>query len=140
MAISSFSYENFLIRFAAALALVFASFNPLHLSWFHWFLEAENKFTPPLLITGIILFIGWGIYLKATFDSLGLAGTIIIGILFGALLWALFYYGLLSLQNTTIVTWVILVMLGAFMAIGMSWSHIHRRMTGQVDVDEADIN
>ena len=138
MAVSSFSTSSFFIRFLAAQVLIFASFNPLHYSWFHWFMETENKFTPVILIAGLLLLIGWIIFLKATFTSLGAVGSILAATLFGAILWALFYYGILSLQNTTILSWIVLVMLGAFLAIGMSWSHIRRRMTGQIDVDEVD--
>lgn len=138
MASSSFSFDNFFIRFIAAQALIFASFNPLHYSWFHWFLEAENRFTPAIVVTGLLLLIGWVIYLKATFTSLGAVGSILAVTFFGAILWTLFYYGILSLENTTMLTWIVLVMLGAFLAIGMSWSHLRRRMTGQIDVDEVD--
>jgi hypothetical protein len=31
-------------------------------------------------------------------------------------------------------------MLAAIMATGMSWSHIRRRMSGQLDVDDVDEN
>ncbi|MGB5773274.1 MAG: DUF6524 family protein [Sedimenticolaceae bacterium] len=31
-----------------------------------------------------------------------------------------------------------LVLLSAILAVGMSWSHIRRRLTGQIDVDEVD--
>ncbi|MGV6825848.1 MAG: DUF6524 family protein [bacterium] len=140
MAVSAFSTGNFMIRFAAAAVLIFASFNPSGYSWYHWFMDAENKFTPALVVSGLVLLIGWVIYLKATFESLGGLGSILAATFFGALLWTLFYYDILSLENTTALTYVVLAMLAAFLAVGISWSHIHRRMTGQVDVDEADIN
>jgi Family of unknown function (DUF6524) len=34
---------------------------------------------------------------------------------------------------------VVLVILSLILAVGMSWSHIRRRMSGQVDVDEKDL-
>jgi hypothetical protein len=49
-------------------------------------------------------------------------------------------YGWLSLDSPSIFTWVVLTMLAAIMATGMSWSHIRRRMSGQLDVDEVDEN
>jgi len=55
---------------------------------------------------------------------------------FGALIWSLVHYGVLSLDNTIALEYVVLVMLAAIMATGISWSHVRRRMTGQVDVDE----
>ena len=138
MAISAFSFNNFLIRFLASLALIFATFNPSGYSWYHWFMGQEEKFTPVIVISGLLLVIGWVIYLKATFTSLGGLGSLLGAAFFGALLWALIFYDILSLENTTLLTWVVLAMLAAFLAIGISWSHIRRRMTGQIDVDEVD--
>jgi len=36
----------------------------------------------------------------------------------------------------TAFTWVILVILSVMLAIGLSWSHGWRRLTGQVEVDD----
>jgi len=33
---------------------------------------------------------------------------------------------------------IILFVTSAVLAVGMSWSHIRRRMTGQIDTDEVD--
>jgi hypothetical protein len=44
--------------------------------------------------------------------------------------------GWLSLDSSNKLTWVILVVFSLILATGMSWSHIRRRLTGQVDVDE----
>jgi hypothetical protein len=33
-------------------------------------------------------------------------------------------------------TWVILVILSVMLAIGLSWSHVWRRLTGQFEVDD----
>jgi hypothetical protein len=49
-------------------------------------------------------------------------------------------YNVLSVENTTVLTYVVLTMLSAIMATGMSWSHIRRRMSGQLDVDDVDDN
>jgi hypothetical protein len=43
-------------------------------------------------------------------------------------------------ENTTVLTYVVLTMLSAIMATGMSWSHIRRRISGQLDVDDVDDN
>jgi hypothetical protein len=36
------------------------------------------------------------------------------------------------------MAWVSMVCLALLLAIGMSWSHVRRRMTGQVDVDDVE--
>ena len=50
------------------------SYNPSGYSYFHWFKDTLPNFTPLLALGGIILIIGWVIYLRATFRSLGPIG------------------------------------------------------------------
>jgi hypothetical protein len=44
----------------------------------------------------------------------------------------------LSLDNPDVISWLVLISIAGIMALGMSWSHIRRRMSGQLDVDETD--
>ena len=140
MAVKRFSFVNFLIRFVLAMVLVFATYNPSGYSWYQWFLDSPEWLNPQLIFAGVVLVIGWVIYLRATLRSLGEIGTILAIAFFAALTWVMVDYGLLSLESPTIFTWVILTMLSAIMATGMSWSHIRRRMSGQLDVDDVDEN
>lgn len=138
MAVKQFSFLNFLIRFILAVVLVFATYNPSGYSWYHWFMQAPDKIDPLLAFAAVVLLIGWVIYLRATIRSLGEIGTLLAMAFFGALIWVLIEYDILSLENTTVLAYVVLVMLAAIMATGMSWSHVRRRMSGQLDVDEVD--
>ena len=88
----------------------------------------------------MVLLIGWVIYLRSTLRSLGEIGTFLAVAFFAALTWVLVSYGWLSLDSPNVFTWVVLTMLAAIMATGMSWSHIRRRMSGQLDVDDVDEN
>jgi len=45
---------------------------------------------------------------------------------------------LLDLNKPTIVTWVLLFAIATILAIGISWSHIRRRVTGQADMDDVE--
>jgi hypothetical protein len=72
--------------------------------------------------------------------SLGEIGTLLAIAFFAALTWLMIDYNVLSVENTEVLTYVVLTMLAAIMATGMSWSHIRRRMSGQLDVDEVDEN
>lgn len=138
MADRGFDFSGFMIRWVMALLLVFATFNPSGYSWYHWLAGAENKIDPLIALTGVLLLIGWVIYVRATARSLGVLGTLLSLVLFGTLVWALIFYGIISLDNTTLLTYIVQVILSAVMAIGLSWSHVRRRLTGQFDVDDAD--
>ena len=140
MAVHKFSFVSFLLRFVLALVLVFCTYNPSGWSWYHWFAEAPEKIDPLLILAGVVLVIGWVIYLRATLRSLGEIGTFLALAFFAALTWVMIDIGMISLQSPTVFTWVVLSMLAAIMATGMSWSHIRRRMSGQLDVDDVDEN
>ena len=60
--------------------------------------------------------------------------------MFAAIVWLLIDMGWLSLDSVTAMSWILIVLLSAILAVGMSWSHIRRRLSGQVDADDVDEN
>ena len=56
----------------------------------------------------------------------------------GTALWVLFDYGWLSFDNPTLNTWIAILALSLVLAVGLSWSIVRRRLTGQADVDDVD--
>jgi len=56
------------------------------------------------------------------------------------LLWVLYDKGLLDPANATIMTWIGLVALSFILGLGLSWSIIRRRISGQLDVRESDVH
>lgn len=138
MAVQSFSISSFLVRLIIAIALVFATYNPSGYSWYHWLENSNFAVDPIIILAGILLLIGWIIFLRATFRSLGAIGTLLATAFFGVIVWALIYYEWLSLDNLTAIQYAVLLVLSAILATGISWSHIRRRMTGQLDVDDIE--
>ena len=139
MASKAFNLENFLIRLLFALVLVFATFNPSGYSFYHWILEAiKTGFGPLIVFAGVVLVIGWVVYLRATITSLGFIGLILAFAFFGSLLWLVIDWGIVPADSIQLITYIILSLLSMVLAIGMSWSHIRRRMSGQVDVNDTD--
>ena len=130
--------SGFLLRLAAAFALVFTTYNPSGTSYFHWVRDNIFSPTPLMVLLGIVLLIGWTIYLRATANSLGAFGLFLAVAFFGALLWLVIDWGLVPADSVTAITYMILVIMCFILAVGISWSHIRRRMTGQVDVDELE--
>ena len=124
------------MRFIFALLLVLLSYNPTGHSYFHWAYNNFSEITPYLVLAGLVLLIGWGLYTKATLNSLGFIGIIASAAVLGCLLWLLVYWGWLSITNVSAMAWVIEILLAVFLTIGMCWSHITRRLSGQQDVDE----
>ena len=130
--------QGFLLRFLFALLLVFLTYNPSGYSYSHWLQNSFSNFGPLLAIAGISLIIGWVIYLRATLRSLGMIGANLAGLFFAAIIWLFVDWGWLALSNVTAMSWVVLVVFSAVLAIGISWSHIRRKISGQVDADDVD--
>jgi hypothetical protein len=123
------------LRFLFALLLVLCTYNPSGFSYVHWITNGF-ELTPYLVGAGLLLLIGWGVYISATINSLGIVGIVASAAVLGTLLWMLIYWGVLSTSNFTAMQWAIEVLLAALLTLGMCWSHFTRRMSGQLDVDE----
>lgn len=133
-----FTFTGFLLRWLFALALVFFTFNPSGYSYVHWTFDTLPAVTPQIVIAGLVLLAGWMVFIGATMRSIGSVGVLLAAALFAALVWFLVAQGWLALDNTRAILWIALLMLSAILAIGMSWSHVNRRLSGQADVDEGD--
>ncbi|MEM1112158.1 MAG: DUF6524 family protein [Pseudomonadota bacterium] len=133
-----FNAVSFLGRWAFAAALVFGTYNPTAFSYISWLLAEGTEFGPVPALLGVILLICWIMFIRATWISLGPVGIILGLALFGCMVWLMVDLGILSLDSTSALTWIALLLMSLLLATGMSWSHIRRRLSGQFDVDEVD--
>jgi hypothetical protein len=130
---------GFLLRLLAALALVFLSFNPSGYSYAHWVAQEFPKITAVQAVVGVVLLIGWVVFAVATLRAIGRLGVVLIAVFFAALTWLMISFGWLSLDHKRAIGWIALLALAVTLAIGVSWSFIYRRFTGQVSVDDSDV-
>lgn len=129
---------GFVLRWVAAFVLLALTFNPTPFNYARWAESAFSDQMPLVVLAGLVLFIGYVIYLRATLRSIGAFGMFLIVAVFGALVWVLFDFGILSFENPTLNTWLALLALSLVLGIGLSWSIVRRRLTGQTDVDDID--
>ncbi|WP_053982132.1 DUF6524 family protein [Marinagarivorans algicola] len=135
------TWLRFSIRLFFAFTLVFATFNPSGYSYFHWVKATLPTFTPYIALAGIALVIGWAMFIRATIRSLGPIGVILAALLQGCLVWLFIDLGWFDWQNISLMAWVGLSITAIILALGMSWSYIRRRLSGQIDTDDvADDN
>ena len=125
------------IRFLFALIIVFATYNPEGWSYYDWAIR-NFSFEPLRLVAGIVLLIGWVVYIRATSRSLGVIGLVLVTALCGALFWLLIDRGLIARDSSRVLSYSALVIISIILTVGMSWSHIRRRMSGQYDMDDVD--
>jgi hypothetical protein len=139
-------WGGFFLRLAAALALVYATYNPSGVSYVHWVVGAwqpahESSWgsSPALkFVIGVALAIAWVIYANAARRSLGGVGILLIVALCAGVIWLLVEQDVVSASGIPTLTHIALGVVALVMAVGMSWSHVRRQLTGQVDTDEVD--
>ncbi|MEM1302837.1 MAG: DUF6524 family protein [Pseudomonadota bacterium] len=129
---------GFLIRWAFAFLLTASTYNPTQYNYVRWALETYETGMSFVVLAGLVLFIGYIIYLRATLRSIGVFGVILVLALIGALVWVLMDLGWLSLENANLNLWIGNVALSFVLGVGMSWSIIRRAISGQADVDDVD--
>lgn len=129
---------SFFMRWLFAFVLLAASYNPTQFNFVRWSMANYEANLPLVVLFGIVLLIGYIIYLRATLRSIGLFGMLLVLALVGAILWALVYYGLLDLSDPKLSTWIGIFALSLVLGTGLSWSIIRRRLSGQVDMDDVE--
>ena len=126
------------LRFVAAIVLILATFNPEGYSYYHWALVDWGNFDPIKALVGVVLLIGWTVFLRATARSLGTFGLILALAFFAAIVWALVYYGVIEPDSRRAITYLSMFVLAGVLTAGLVWSMVRRRVTGQLDVDDVD--
>lgn len=129
---------GFVIRWIFAFILLAATYNPTEWNFVRWSMANFETNLSVTVLFGLILFVGYIIYLRATLRSIGVFGMLLILAIVGTLIWVLFDQGMISLDNPTVNTWIAIVALSVVLAIGLSWSIVRRRLTGQADMDDVD--
>lgn len=126
------------LRWLFAFVLLSVSYNPTEWNYVRW---AQANYQTQLSVTvlaGLILAIGYIIYLRATLRSIGGFGMFLVLAVVAALLWVLYDLGVLSLDNRNLNTWLGIFALSAVLGIGLSWSIVRKRLSGQYDMDDVD--
>jgi hypothetical protein len=133
-----FDFLGFLWRMLFALALVLLTFNPTGHSYYHWLADGFPSVSPAEAVAGILLLLGWIFFVRTTLSAIGTVGIVLMAALFASIVWWIVSKGWLDVGNRSTMAWIVLLILGLMLGIGMSWSHIRRRLSGQAAVDRVD--
>ena len=129
---------SFLIRWLIAFFLVAATCNPTEWNFIRWVIERGKEELPVTVLAGLILLVGWIIYLRATLRSIGPIGMALVAAVFAALIWVLVDYGVIRTDDPGLNAWLGILVASLVLGIGLSWSLVRRRISGQADVDDVD--
>lgn len=129
---------GFLTRWIVAFVLIAATYNPTPYNYVTWVMRNWPDFMSVTVLFGLLLFVGYVIYLRATLRSIGVFGMGLVLAIAAAMIWVLSDLGLLGLENRNSLLWIGIISLSLVLGIGLSWSLIRRRLSGQVDIDDVD--
>jgi hypothetical protein len=134
----SFSFQGFIARWLMAIFLVMATYNPSGYSYAHWIGGVEGHWVSKIL-TGLILAIIYATFVLATLRSLGVIGIAMWATLFLAILWFLIDVGLIEQLTVGTVLTALLIILANVIAVGLSWSYVRARLSGQSDTNNVTL-
>ncbi|MBM1219585.1 hypothetical protein JQU17_05200 [Ponticoccus sp. SC2-23] len=129
---------GFILRWVFALLLLAATYNPTQFNYVRWAIGNLDTQLPMIVLAGLVLLVGYIVYLTATLRSIGAFGMLLILAIVAAILWVLWDRGVISLANPGFVTWIVILALSLVLAVGMHWSILWRRLSGQLEVDDND--
>lgn len=130
-----FGPVNFALRWMFSLFLVFATYNPSGVSFYHW---AVSGWSPLTLVSvvGVALLAIYVFLFRSTWRSIKLTG-IMIGVVFTALFnLMLIDLEIVAIDRASIVVVMVLASLATILSVGVSFSAIRARLAGQIDSDD----
>ncbi|PHQ86717.1 MAG: hypothetical protein COB65_00800 [Thalassobium sp.] len=129
---------GFVLRWLFAFVLLAATYNPTQWNFLRWSMANYQTQLSVTVLAALVLLVGYIIYLRATLRSIGGLGMFLVLAVVAALLWVGYDMGWLSFQNPTANTWIGLTAMSLVLGVGLSWSHVRRRLSGQADMDDVD--
>tara|TARA_R110002096_G_scaffold273496_5_gene467396 strand:- start:288 stop:683 length:396 start_codon:yes stop_codon:yes gene_type:complete len=126
------------LRWLGAFGLLSATFNPTEWNYIRWAGMNWDSQMPLTVLLGLLLAAAYIIYVGATLRSLGPFGMALVVSIFAALIWVLSDWGLLSMDNTGENVWLGILAMSLVLGIGLSWSILWQRLSGQATVDDVE--
>ncbi|EWY40790.1 hypothetical protein N825_33210 [Skermanella stibiiresistens SB22] len=134
-----FSYPGVIVRWLISMFIVFGTFNPSGYSYVHWLLRRDDQPWSLKILAGILLGCVVATFLLATVRSLGVRGIVAMAGLLIAATWTLIDLGLLRDLSQGAYLTIVLFAFASILALGVSWSNLTLRVTGQVDSNDVTL-
>lgn len=119
---TTLTVRGFAARFAFALLVVGATYNPTRYSFHAWAASTGWQWRPPIVFAGVVLLIGWVICLRLTLRSIGGLNLLLVNAFLAALFWLFADWGWLPIDSVDAIKWLGLVSVSAILAVGMAYT------------------
>ncbi len=135
MSAGRFDGKAVVARALLSLAIVFGIYNPSGRSYFHWVFSGFDWFWAKLTV-GLMLYAILATFWHTTRAVLGRAGVVLVLIFWvAATLAASRLLGPTGFDLTVLTLWTLVAIAAVFTA-GLSYSHLHHRLSGIVHTEE----
>lgn len=131
-------FIGFKLRIALCVFLVLLTYNPSGWSYVHWVANGFDVQSSLKVLGGILLVIAYAVVFRATLRSIGFLGVGLVVALLAAIGWVMVDLGVIDINDSGLVQWLVLIAGGLVLGVGLSWSHVRRAITGQVDMDDVE--
>ena len=118
-----------------AVALVLLTWNPSGWSYVDWALRDREAFDAVKAFAGIVLLAGWVFCVRAAWVSLGALGLLLVAALLATIIWMLVQFGVVQADDRRALVWIVLVAAGIALGVGVSWSKIRQRVSGEIETN-----
>lgn len=126
------------IRWLGAFVLLSLTYNPTQWNYIAWVRATWPDQMPLAVFLGLLLGVAYMVYVVATLRSIGAFGVLVVAAIFGAGLWVLTDWGVLTLADPSLNLWLGILVGSLILGIGLSWSILRQRLSGQASVDEIE--
>jgi hypothetical protein len=134
-----FGVSGFVARWLAALFLVFATYNPSGYSYCDWVADIGGGHWVLKAFVTLMLVIAYATFILATLRSIGLLGMATWALFFGSVVWLMINVGIIQTLSGRMFVTIALIISATIFAVGVSWSYIRLRLSGQADTNNVTL-
>jgi hypothetical protein len=127
-----FGFFSILLRWLLVATVIFGTYNPSGRSFAHWALESDADLLLKLSV-GLVLLALNLTFIQLTFRALGTIGVLLLAICLISIALTLIKLEFVSLYTWELLQLYIILFLTLALTIGVCWSAIRTRISGQVD-------
>lgn len=120
------------MRWLGCLVLMLATYNPYSSSYYHW-IAADSGHASLQVLAGLLLLIFHIVVIIATVRSIGVIGIGLLTALFSSVAWVLIDNHVVAVEDARAVVLIQQIVIASVYGVGLSWSHVRNRLSGQVD-------
>ena len=130
-----FGIYSIILRWFLIAAVVFGTYNPSGRSFVHWALESDADFSLKISV-GLVIFALNLTFIQLTFRSLGYAGVFLLAICMISIAITFWRLEFVTFYSWELLQLYIIMFVTIALTIGVCWSAMRTRLSGQVDSDD----